>query len=125
MKRRIWSLVGVWLLALLPMMAVERDSLQLPTDQSKTDQNKTVADSSLMKTLFNSTMFKGNSEDSLTRARHEKTFFHRLGKTFTNFFREFSNINEQYIERPHYNYTVMHGDWDLIWDGDGCSWVIP
>jgi hypothetical protein len=41
MKRRIWSLVGVWLLALLPMMAVERDSLQLPTDQSKTDQSKT------------------------------------------------------------------------------------
>ena len=118
MKRRIWSLVGVWLLALLPMMAVERETPQLPVcqskidqskidqskadqnktdqskiDQSKTDQNKTVADSSLIKTLFNSTMFKGNSEDSLTRARHEKTFFHRLGKTFTNFFREFSNIN--------------------------------
>ena len=112
MKRRIWSLVGVWLLALLPMMAVERETPHLPagqskTDQSKTDQNKTVADSSLMKTLFNSTMFKGNSEDSLTRARHEKTFFHRLGKTFTNFFREFSNIDEQYIEPQHYNYTVM------------------
>ena len=112
MKRRIWSLVGVWLLALLPMMAVERDSLQLPADQSKiaqskTDQNKTAADSSWMKTLFNSTMFKGNSEDSLTRARHEKTFFHRLGKTFTNFFREFSNIDERYIEPQHYNYTVM------------------
>ena len=112
MKRRIWSLVGVWLLALLPMMAVERETSHLPagqskTDQSKTDQNTTVADSSLMKTLFNSTMFKGNSEDSLTRARHEKTFFHRLGKTFTNFFREFSNINEQYIEPQHYNYTVM------------------
>ena len=112
MKRRIWSLVGVWLLALLPMMAVERETSHLPagqskTDQSKTDQNKTVADSSLMKTLFNSTMFKGNSEDSLTRARHEKTFFHRLGKTFTNFFREFSNINEKYIEPQHYSYTVM------------------
>lgn len=112
MKRRIWSLVGVWLLALLPMMAVERETSHLPagqskTDQSKTDQNKTVADSSLIKTLFNSTMFKGNSEDSLTRARHEKTFFHRLGKTFTNFFREFSNINEKYIEPQHYNYTVM------------------
>ena len=112
MKRRIWSLVGVWLLALLPMIAVERETSHLPagqskTDQSKTDQNKTVADSSLMKTLFNSTMFKGNSEDSLTRARHEKTFFHRLGKTFTNFFREFSNIDEQYIEPQHYNYTVM------------------
>lgn len=112
MKRRIWTLVGVWLLALLPMMAVERETSHLPagqskTDQSKTDQNKTVADSSLMKTLFNSTMFKGNSEDSLTRARHEKTFFHRLGKTFTNFFREFSNIDEQYIEPQHYNYTVM------------------
>ena len=107
MKRRIWSLVGVWLLALLPMMAMERETSHLPAGQSKTDQNKTVADSSLMKTLFNSTMFKGNSEDSLTRARHEKTFFHRLGKTFTNFFREFSNINEQYIEPQHYNYTVM------------------
>ena len=107
MKRRIWSLVGVWLLALLPMMAVERETSHLPAGQSKTDQSKTVADSSLMKTLFNSTMFKGNSEDSLTRARHEKTFFHRLGKTFTNFFREFSNIDEQYIEPQHYNYTVM------------------
>ena len=59
-----------------------------------------------------------------------------MGKTFTNFFREFSNINEQYIEPQHYNYTVMlqntntyevytlYGE-DLIWDGDGCSWVIP
>ena len=30
-----------------------------------------------------------------------------MGKTFTNFFREFSNINEKYIEPQHYNYTVM------------------
>ena len=43
----------------------------------------------------------------MIRARHERTFFHRLGKTFTTFFREFSNIDERYIEPQHFNYTVM------------------
>ena len=102
MKRRILSLVGVWLLVLLPMMAAERETLHLSGDRKVAS-----FDSSLVKTLFNSSMFKGNSEDSLIRARHEKTFFHRLGKTFTNFFREFSNVDTSYIEPQHFNYTVM------------------
>lgn len=58
-------------------------------------------------TLFNKTMFQGSSQDSLTRARHKKTFFHRVGNVFTRFFREFSTIDTNYVEPQHYNYTVM------------------
>ncbi len=60
-----------------------------------------------LKTLFNSAMFKPNATDSLTRARHKKTFFHRLGNVFTRFFREFNQIDTSYIEPQRYNYTVM------------------
>ena len=95
--RKIGIIVGLLYLVLLPLMAAERDTLECPVRQ----------DSSLIKTLFNSSMFKGNTQDSLIRARHERTFFHRLGKTFTTFFREFSNIDERYIEPQHFNYTVM------------------
>ena len=95
--RKIGIIVGLLYLVLLPLMAAERDTLECPVRP----------DSSLIKTLFNSSMFKGNTQDSLIRARHERTFFHRLGKTFTTFFREFSNIDERYIEPQHFNYTVM------------------
>lgn len=59
------------------------------------------------KELFNATIFKHNSKDSLTRARHKKTFFHRLGNTFTCFFREFSHVDTTYIEPQKYIYTAM------------------
>lgn len=65
------------------------------------------ADSTSFGTLFNSTIFQPNTTDSLTRVRHNKTFFHRVGKVFTKFFREFDNIDTTYIEPQHYNYTVM------------------
>lgn len=68
---------------------------------------KAPRDSSLMGTLFNSSMFKPNTTDSLERVRHTKTFFHRVGHVFTRFFREFSNFDTTYIEPQHYNYTVM------------------
>ena len=64
-------------------------------------------DTSFVNVLFNSSMFKHNSQDSLVRARHKKTFFHRVGRTFTKFFHEFDNIDTTYIEPQHYNYTVM------------------
>lgn len=64
-------------------------------------------DSSVMGTLFNSSIFMPNSSDSLVRQRHTKTFFHRVGKVFTRFFREFNNFDTTYIEPQHYNYTVM------------------
>ncbi len=64
-------------------------------------------DSSVVKVLFNSSMFKHNSQDSLVRARHKRTFFHRMGNVFTKFFHEFDNIDTTYIEPQHYNYTVM------------------
>lgn len=65
------------------------------------------ADTSVLKTLFNSTMFRSNSSDSLVRARHRKTFFHRVGEVFTGFFREFNMTDSNYIEPQHFNYTVM------------------
>ena len=64
-------------------------------------------DSTVMGTLFNSSMFRPHSEDSLVRARHNRTFFHQVGKVFTRFFREFDHIDTAYIEPQHYIYTVM------------------
>ncbi len=57
--------------------------------------------------LFNATMFQRNSEDSVIRARHKKTFFHKIGDVFTYFFQEFNRIDTNYIEPQHYNYTLM------------------
>lgn len=88
----LWMMI---LFALLPMMAEGRIDVSVPQD------------SSLVSTLFNSSMFKHNSPDSLVRARHKKTFFHRVGKVFTGFFREFNITESAYIEDQHYNYTVM------------------
>ena len=103
--RKIGIIVGLLYLVLLPLMAAERDTLECPVRQ----------DSSLIKTLFNSSMFKGNTQDSLIRARHERTFFHRLGKTFTAFFREFSNIDERYIE-----YQYLRGIYP-VWQGGAAN----
>lgn len=39
---------------------------------------------------------------------HKKNdFFHSIGKMFTKVFRGFNNIDTDYIEPQHYNYTVM------------------
>ena len=48
-----------------------------------------------------------NSQDSLVKERHRKTFFHQVGDVFTRFFREFNSTDSAYIEDQHYNYTVM------------------
>lgn len=93
--KRFWVLWMMILFALLPMMAEGQIDVSVPQD------------SSLVSTLFNSSMFKHNSPDSLVRARHKKTFFHRVGKVFTGFFREFNITDSAYIEDQHYNYTVM------------------
>lgn len=57
--------------------------------------------------LFNVTMFERNTSDSLTRERHKKTFFHRIGEGFTSLFKEFNTIDSSYIEPQHYNYALM------------------
>lgn len=93
--KRFWVLWMMILFALLPMMAEGRMDVSVPQD------------SSLVSTLFNSSMFKHNSPDSLVRARHKKTFFHLVGMMFTGFFREFNITDSAYIEDQHYNYTVM------------------
>lgn len=81
----------------------------LGAEASVVKENNVVAqnDSSLLKTWFNSSMFRGNSKDSLVRERHKKTFFHQIGKGFSKFFREFNNIDTTYIEPQRYNYTFM------------------
>ncbi len=45
--------------------------------------------------------------DSVARAKHKRSFFHRVGDVFTGFFREFDATDSAYIEPQHYNYTVM------------------
>ncbi len=67
--RKVVIIVGLLYLVLLPLMAAERDTLECPVRQ----------DSSLIKTLFNSSMFKGNTQDSLIRARHERTLLSSSG----------------------------------------------
>lgn len=71
------------------------------------EERQQVRDTSLLKTWFNTSMFKGNSPDSVVRARHKKTLFHQVGQLFTKFFREFNNTDTTYIEPQHYNYTFM------------------
>lgn len=45
--------------------------------------------------------------DSLARARHKRTLFHRIGDAFTSVFREFNTIDTNYIAPQRYNYTMM------------------
>ena len=97
----LWMLV---FLALLPMAVDARENNALSPNVLEAPS---LADSSFVGMLFNSSMFKHNSKDSLIRARHKKTFFHRVGKVFTGFFREFNITDSTYIEDQHYNYTVM------------------
>lgn len=86
-------------------------SSSAPTDTKHdlSDSKQTSTDSTFTTfgMLFNRSMFKPNTTDSLERVRHNKTFFHRVGNLFTRFFREFDNIDTTYIEPQHYNYTVM------------------
>lgn len=101
-------MVCFFLLVALPLRATSKEhimpSLALVPEA---ECMATPSDSTSLKTLFNSTMFKPNATDSLTRARHKKTFFHRIGNMFTRFFREFNNTDSLYIEPQRYNYTVM------------------
>ena len=101
MKRRLSILIGLVMLVLLPSKAVELQTVGHEAPERE------VADSTVISTLFNSSIFKHNTTDSLQRERHKKTFFHRVGKVFTGFFREFNITDSSYIESQHYNYTVM------------------
>ena len=106
--RLLFMMVSIFLLVALPLRAASKENV-VPSlaFAHQMEGMASPSDSSSIKTLFNSTMFKPNSTDSLTRARHKKTFFHRIGNVFTRFFREFNNIDTLYIEPQRYNYTVM------------------
>ena len=95
MKSKVLFLGMILLLVLQPLRAAGHDGVVAQ------------ADTSVIKTLFNSSMFRHNSSDSLVRARHKKTFFHQVGKVFTRFFREFDMTDTNYVEPQHFNYTVM------------------
>ena len=101
--RKICSLWMVLTFFLLPVGAAEKEFLSANDKEKRVE----VADTFLVRHLFNSTMFKHNSTDSLVRARHKRTFFHQVGNVFTRFFREFNTTDSSYIEDQHYNYTVM------------------
>lgn len=106
--RLLFMMVSIFLLVALPLRAASKENV-VPSlaFAHQMEGMASPSDTSSIKTLFNSTMFKPNSTDSLTRARHKKTFFHRIGNVFTRFFREFNNIDTLYIEPQRYNYTVM------------------
>ena len=96
----LWMMLTFFL---LPVGAAEKEFLSANDKEKRVE----VADTFLVRHLFNSTMFKHNSTDSLVRARHKRTFFHQVGNVFTRFFREFNTTDSSYIEDQHYNYTVM------------------
>ena len=107
-NRMLFVMVSIFLFVALTLRATNKENV-MPSF-TFTHQMESItqsSDSSSLKTLFNSTMFKPNATDSLTRARHKKTFFHRIGNMFTRFFREFNNTDTLYIEPQRYNYTVM------------------
>ena len=97
--RKICSLWMVLTFFLLPVGAAEKEFLSANDKKKRME----VADTFLVRHLFNSTMFKHNSTDSLVRARHKRTFFHQVGNVFTRFFREFNTTDSSYIEDQHYN----------------------
>lgn len=66
---------------LLPLGAAEEESLSAKDNEKRVE----VTDTLFVRHLFNSTMFKHNSTDSLIRARHKRTFFHQVGNVFTRF----------------------------------------
>lgn len=107
MKRILGVVCVLAAFSLQPVWAAKTEEA-VPASSAKCEDTVPISsDSSLVKTLFNSTMFRHNSTDSLVRARHTKTFFHRLGNVFTRFFREFNTTDSSYIEDQHFNYTVM------------------
>ncbi len=105
MKLRILYILVIWLSLAAHPVAAEESGEVVPVGQQQ--DREAAKDSSLLKTWFNSSMFKGNTTDSVVRARHKKTFFHQVGRIFTKFFREFNNTDSTYIEPQHYNYAVM------------------
>ncbi len=45
--------------------------------------------------------------DTLTAPAHKNDIFHRIGNTFTKYFRDFNKTDTTYIEPQHYNYALM------------------
>ena len=45
--------------------------------------------------------------DTLQVTQQKNDFFHRIGRVFTKYFRDFNATDTTYIEPQHYNYAVM------------------
>ncbi len=45
--------------------------------------------------------------DTLEVSSRKEDFFHRIGSTFTKYFRDFNKTDTTYIEPQHYNYALM------------------
>lgn len=73
----------------LTMNRLAQDSLSAPNDSLSASKCQSMA-----------------TEKPIHRGR-KKDVFHRIGRLFTRFFKEFNSIDTAYIEPQHYNYTAM------------------
>lgn len=55
----------------------------------------------------NSPVIADSVTDSNIVEKPKRDFFHKVGDVFTKFFKEFNNVDTNYIEPQRYNYTVM------------------
>lgn len=56
--------------------------------------------------LASAPSFGGECNDSVAKVK-KNTIFRRVGRVFTKIFRGFNDVDTNYIEPQHYNYTVM------------------
>lgn len=61
----------------------------------------------LVMATANATAANEDIQPDTVTAMKKNTVFRRIGRVFTNIFRDFNRIDTNYIERQHYNYTVM------------------
>ena len=47
------------------------------------------------------------STNDTIKTEKKNTIFRRIGKVFTKIFKDFNEIDTNYIEPQHYNYTIM------------------
>lgn len=57
--------------------------------------------------LFTMTAVLAYSSNDTVKVEKKNTIFRRIGKVFTKIFKNFNDIDTNYIEPQHYNYTLM------------------
>ena len=57
--------------------------------------------------LFTMTAVLAYPSNDTVKVEKKNTIFRRIGKVFTKIFKNFNDIDTNYIEPQHYNYTLM------------------